>query len=112
MQGDIIVPFSDLIGETIESFLGLREGSSVVAFVTKSGTDFHLFSPTVPYTLVHEIRGDFQEVLGSPLTTAEVGVDDTGVIYTLKTATATLSFRWTEFEGLDLGVEVQFAIVP
>jgi len=100
--------FSDLVGMTIESIVGLETGSEEVFFTTTEGRVFRLAHiPDCCETVqVEDVCGDTEDLIGAPILQAEESTGETpqGVkeptdsytwtFYKLATIKGSVTIRW------------------
>lgn len=68
-----LVPFSELLGLTIEKIVGLSEGEDGVSFYSSDGRKFLMFhsQDCCENVTINEIHGDVEDLISSPILRAE-----------------------------------------
>lgn len=67
------VPFSELLGLTIDRIIGLENDSEKVVFYSSDGRKFRMFhsQDCCEYVSINEIHGDVEDLISSPILRAE-----------------------------------------
>ena len=70
---DVKNDFEELVGEEILSISGAQVGSVYVLLITKSGKaiKLHHYQDCCEYVSVEDVDGDFQDLIGALVTSAE-----------------------------------------
>lgn len=92
-----MVEFKDLLGKILVSVTGEIGGDDII-FVTDSGETYKLYHSQDCYESVsiEDIYGDFEDLIGTPITLAEEAISDENPAGVTKTYQD--SFTWTFYK--------------
>lgn len=104
-------PLDGMLGETLTGVVGLEVGSGAVMFETASGRHFRMWyeRDCCASCSIEDVCGDVEDIIGSPLVTAEEVSNDTNLpppagdyrqesytwtFYRIGTAKGLVTIRW------------------